>query len=143
MKTELIPSFRLAIESSDYQKQGNIFAQMTGTKMVILDTNHGRHFANDTNKRYIFTVRLTKDGKQYTFKFGQSITEGAKEPTFYDLFACLTKCNPGDLIDFCDDYGYDETKNEIEQAYKAVCREYNAICRLYSEEEIEFMSEIF
>jgi hypothetical protein len=85
---------------------------------------------------------LKKDGKQYSFKFGQSIAEGSNEPTLYDVLACLQKYDVGTFEDFCGNFGYDEDSRKAEKIYKAVCKEYEGMQRLFNEEELELLQEI-
>lgn len=130
----------------NYIEQGENFATKTGTKKEILSVNYKKYFHTDTQMRYVFKILLTKDGKQYTFDFGQSIAAGKQEPTFYDLFTCFQKYDVGTFQDFCSEFGYNtgdfKEKYFAEKTYKAVCKEYEALCRLYSSEEIEEMQEI-
>lgn len=63
-------------------------------------------------------------------------------PTAYDVLTCLTKYDPGTFENFCSDYGYDADSREAEKTYKAICDEYKSVCALYSDGEIELLSEI-
>lgn len=63
-------------------------------------------------------------------------------PTAYDVLACLTKCDPGTLEDFCDEFGYDLDSKKAEMVYNAVKDEYNNLCMLFSDEEIAQLIEI-
>ena len=60
-------------------------------------------------------------------------------PTFYDILTCLTKYDPGSFENFCGDFGYDEDSRSAERTYKAVVKEYKAMARLFSEEELEVL----
>lgn len=126
---------------TDYQKKANDFATKHGVKMVILDTDYGKHFVDDRNDRYIFKVKLTRNGKSYTFKFGQSIIAGDKEPTFYDIFTCLQKSDVGSFEDFCGEFGYDADSRKAERIYNAVCNEFKGVDRLFGD-ILEEMQEI-
>lgn len=127
-------------KKTDSQKQANDFAAKHGIKMAILSTNYGKHFSDDRDDRYIFKVKLTRNGKSYTFKFGQSIQAGAKEPTFYDIFTCLQKSDVGSFNDFCGEFGYDSSR-KAERIYRAVGKEYDAVERLFGD-ILEEMQEI-
>jgi len=113
-----------------------------------------------------------KDKKPYTFRFGQSIVNSGlinansktsvsfeqsgrymplkesdferkrKEPTAYDVLACLQKYDVGTFSDFCSEFGYDEDSRKAEKIYFAVQKEYDSLSRLYSEQELELMREI-
>lgn len=63
-------------------------------------------------------------------------------PTAYDVLACLTKYDPWTFEDFCSAYGYDPDSRTAKKTYKAVCKEWADVCRLWSDSEIEQMQEI-
>ena len=65
-----------------------------------------------------------------------------KEPRLYDILACMTKYDPGTFEDFCSEYGYDEDSRSAEKTYNAVVEEYEAMCRLFSDEELEVLQLI-
>jgi hypothetical protein len=69
------------------------------------------------------------------------LTKG-ETPTSYDVLTCLQKYDVGSFEDFCSDFGYDEDSRKAEKIYKAVCKEYENICKLWSDEEIEELQEI-
>ena len=56
-----------------------------------------------------------------------------KEPSMYDVLACITKYEPGTFEDFCYDYGYDTDSRKAEKTYNAVCKEYKGFSRLFPE----------
>jgi hypothetical protein len=130
------------IEGGKYEKASNLVAKKLGIKMSILSIGYDKHFHNDIQERYIFKLKLSKGGKQYTFRFGQSIAKGGEEPTLYDVLACLQKYDVGTFEDFCNMFGYDEDSRSAERIYKAVCREYAAMQRLFTDEELEILAEI-
>jgi hypothetical protein len=68
-------------------------------------------------------------------------TEKTK-PTNYDILACLQKYDVGSFEDFCDNYGYDNDSRKAEKTYKAVCKEFEGMERLFSPDELEILSEI-
>jgi hypothetical protein len=125
-----------------YNKGVYLVANAIGLKMQVLSSEYKKHFADDVQKRYVFKIRLSKGGKQYTFEFGQSIAEGSNEPTMYDVLACLTKHDPETFEDFCDNYGYDNDSRAAEKTYKAVCKEFKNMQRLFTEEELELLTII-
>lgn len=63
-------------------------------------------------------------------------------PTSYDILACLTKYDPGTFENFCSDFGYDTDSRKAEKIYHAVKAEYLGLCSIFSEEEIQLLSEI-
>jgi len=65
-----------------------------------------------------------------------------KVPTVYDILACLQKYDVGSFEDFCSEFGYDEDSKTAEKTYNAVVEEYQGLCILYSDQELELMQEI-
>lgn len=124
----------------NYQEHANSFATKHGIKLTVLSSRYGRHFVNDTQSRYIFKLKLSRGKNSYTFDFGQSLAAGSKEPSMYDVLACLQKYDVGSFEDFCDEFGYDlyndsytgKNKNSL-KIYNAVCKEFDAVDRLFSD----------
>ena len=127
---------------TNYQESANKFAQNHNVKMTVLDSTYGKHFSGDTESRCIFKIKLQRGRNSYTFDFGQSIAAGSQEPTLYDILTCLQKSDVGSFQDFCDEFGYDEDSRTAEKTYKAVCKEYAAMSRLFTEEELEKIYEV-
>jgi len=126
----------------NYQKQANEFAKKHGIILKINGSEYKKHFADDKYCRYVFNCTLKCNKRQFTFDFGQSIASGGEEPTMYDILCCLQKYDVGSFENFCGDFGYDEDSRKTEKIYKAVLREYNAMCRLFTPEQLEEMQEI-
>jgi sRNA-binding regulator protein Hfq len=63
-------------------------------------------------------------------------------PTNYDILACLTKHDPGTFENFCSEFGYDEDSRKAEKIYKAVKEEYTNLCTLFTDDELNLLSEI-
>lgn len=129
--------------STDYQQQAIDFANKYGVELEIGMARLGYHFEDDNQKRYIFPCTLTRDGKSYSFEFGQSIADGAKEPTMYDILACMTKNDPYSFEDFCHEYGYDEDSRKAERTYEAVKEEWANVDDLFGDilEELQEISQ--
>lgn len=126
----------------NYTKQAVELAKKLNIKLYVKGVNYGKHFLEDKQNRYIFTMKLQRGKKSYTFKFGQSIAAGCEEPTMYDVLACFQKYDVGSFDDFCSNFGYNEDSITAHKTYKAVCKEYAAIQRLFSVEELEQLQEI-
>lgn len=135
----LIEQYEILADSGYYNIASYFIADEIGLKMQILGSEYKRHFADDKQKRHVFKIRLIKDGKQYTFEFGQSIAEGSNEPTLYDVLSCLTKQDPETFKDFCINYGYG---SEAVKVYKAVCDEWANMNRLFTAEELDLLTII-
>ena len=131
--------------TNNYEQQAQEFATKAGLKLSILDQNYKSHFSDDAKNgvsRWVFKCRLSVGKKSYTFDFWQSINENDKQPTLYDVLTCLEKYGYEDFEDFCSNLGYDSDSRTAEKTFKAVQREYNAICRLFTSEQIEELREI-
>lgn len=118
---------------NDYNKQAQDFLEKTGTKFKARYLRHDLYFADDKDARDIYRITLKRDGKQYSFNFGQSIANVGKEPTPYNVLSCVTKYDPGDFDEFCSEYGYDNGSHKAHKNYLAVVREYKNIDRLFND----------
>jgi hypothetical protein len=77
------------------------------------------------------------------FDLGASDTiKKPEQPNAYDILACLQKYDVGSFEDFCWEFGYDTDSRKAGQTYRAVANEYENLCRLFSDEEMEMMGEI-
>lgn len=126
----------------DYQKQANDFAQKHGIVLLTGKSEYKKHFAEDTQCRYVFNMRLKRNGETYKLKFGQSINEGNTPPDMYSVLASITKQDVGSFEDFCSDFGYDTDSRSAEKTYKAVCKEYGYVKLLFNDllEDEEFLN---
>lgn len=64
------------------------------------------------------------------------------EPNMYDVMTCLQKYDVGSFDDFCDEFGYDNDSIGALKIYKSVKEEYTNMCMLFTETELELLSEI-
>ena len=121
----------------DYNVQAIEFANKVGLTMKIGKPRYGKHFVNDMTERYIFPITLKRGDEIYKFKFGQSIKEGSNEPNLYTVLSCLQKYDVGSFDDFCGEFGYEcYTRRDVKNAekiYNAVCKEFEAVDRLFSD----------
>lgn len=94
--------------------------------------------------RPLYNVTITTPRGFYSFDFWDSIynKEHKKQPNTYDVLACLTKYNPGTFSNFCSDFGYDEDSRTAERIYFAVQEEYNNLCRIFTAEQMEALTDI-
>lgn len=119
------------------------YLKKEGVKLTVIRQKYGRMDWDDTKtKRMVFTLKLTYKRRQYTFDFGQSIAKGGETPTLYAIMACLQKYEIETFEDFCDMCGYNTYSKSADKAYKAVCKEYNAMARLFTNDELEALNEI-
>ena len=125
----------------NYEQNAQEFAQKHGIKLVINSVEYRKHFTEDKGPRYVFNCTLMRNKKRYTFDFGQSISSGDTEPTMYDVLSCLHTSEVGTFDEFCGEFGYNNDSRSAERVYKAVCKEYEAVTRLFSD-IIEELQEI-
>ena len=63
-------------------------------------------------------------------------------PNEYDVLACLGKYDVGTFEDFCSEFEYDEDSRTAERIYIAVIKEYKDLTRIFTEKQMEELSEI-
>lgn len=125
---------------SEYTKQAKEFLKKTGAKMTISYKDYAPYFEGEKEYRNIYRVRIDRNGKSWSFNFGDSIasTNNGDRPTAYDVLACITKYEPAaDVWDFAEEYGYNidsrQEYNKVNRIYKAVCREYKNAVRMFGD----------
>ncbi len=133
---------------SEYTEHADRFLVDTGTKLNIVYDGCDYYFDDDKSPRDIYKCRLKRGGRQYSFRFGQSIAamERGESPTAYDILSCLTKYEPeGDVWDFASEYGYEihdrKSYDRVNRTFKAVNREWRGVNRLF-EDVLEQLAEI-
>lgn len=141
MYTKLIEQYEYLTEQGFYNKAAYKIADELGLKMKVGDYKYKEHFG-DKVKRCVFKITLKKGGKQFSFNFGQSISEGSNEPTLYSVLTCLQKYDVGSFENFCDDFGYDYDSRTAEKTYKAVVKEFEGMQRLFNSAELELLQNI-
>lgn len=93
--------------------------------------------------KYVFTkIEFKKQLRIRANYFGIEKNPNFKIPTNYDILSCLQKYDVGSFEDFCSEFGYDDDSMKAEKTYNAVCKEYNNVCKIWSDEEIELLQEI-
>ena len=132
---------------SEYTDQADNFLVKHNLKLRAVFLERDLFFSGDKEERDIYTltlVRTVKPGKRFSVKFGQSIrgSENGDIPTAYELLACLTKSDPGDFQNFCDDFGYDLDSRQAEKTFKSVKREWLKVSRFFSPTEIDELLEV-
>lgn len=63
-------------------------------------------------------------------------------PSAYAVLTCLQKYDPGTFENFCSEFGYDTDSRKAVSTYKAVCKEWQNINKLFLDSEIEQLQEI-
>lgn len=127
---------------NEYQKQAEDFLK----KNVILFriTAVGR---KNWNGAYVNTyyAMFEKGDKTLGVVFHDSIANTkylkSEKPGAYDVLACITKSDPGEIWDFFADYGYEANK-ESAAVYRDVKKEWEEVSGFFTPEEIEQLQEI-
>lgn len=117
----------------DYTAKAEQFAAKYGVKLAVLEQDWRVNEAwGDKYPCYYNKCRLSRGRKSYTFDFWMgSATSG--HPTMYDVLSCLQRYDVGSFEDFCWEFGYDTDSRAAERIYKAVCKEYAAVERLFGD----------
>ena len=63
-------------------------------------------------------------------------------PSEYSILSCLTKYDPESFENFCNEFGYDEDSRTAERTYNAVVNEWQHVCMIWTDDEIEELREI-
>lgn len=139
----------IATKYNEYEQSAINFLESTNTALTLEYKKHDYYFSGDKERRDIWTFKFTNANGAYSGTFGQSIANTGKKPTAYDIIACMTKYEPGSFDNFCGDFGYEEYDDDTGKVnkdslriYKAVCREFEGMSRLFTDEQLEAMQEI-
>lgn len=78
---------------STYDKQAQDFLELTATEFRAEFIEHGLYFASDKEKRDIYQVTLKRGGREFSFRFGQSITHSGRFTIIYPTkkYPAMTK----------------------------------------------------
>lgn len=141
----------------EYEKQANAFLKKVGATFKAEFFANMPYFDDDKEKRDVYIITLSRNGKEYNFKFGQSLANsglmkkrnpqgktmydhelvrrigGRIKPTAYDVLACVQKYDVGSFKNFCGEFGYDTDSRKAEKTYFAVQEEYENIQKLFGD----------
>ena len=131
-------------EVNQYDRQAAEFMIATKTTFKATFKTNDFYFPGDKKTRDIYRCTLKTPLGSYTFDFGRSINNSDQNtaPRPYDIFASVTKYDCGTFENFCSEFGYDTDSRTAERTYKAVCKEFKNIARIYTPEQLELMQEI-
>lgn len=116
------------------------YGQSTMNSAKLVDGVMGDEF---TMSGACLKGRLTITGDVEKYKRAQGLREvKGIPPTAYDVLACLQKYEIGDLENFCEDMGLSSDSIKARKLHKAVEKEYNDVCKIWSDEEIGLLQEI-
>ena len=126
--------------SSDYETKALQFAERWGVELSVKHYKYDKYFAEDTQKRHIFKFSIKTANGEYSATFGQSLADGEKTPTTYDILSALTKSDPGTYKDFCAEFGYAGGEDTI-KIWKSVCKEWRGVLKLFGPEDSKCFEE--
>jgi hypothetical protein len=88
--------------------------------------------------------QLKKLKAKYKAAYGQFWQENEKfeGPSAYAILCGLSKDDPESFEDFCRNFGYDTDSRKAEKIYKVVQKEFNDLCTLFNEEEMDMLREV-
>jgi len=129
---------------SKYTKQAEKFCKKYNVKVSIKFLRLGLYFQDDKILRNIYRITIESPMNKFSCKFGDSInnTEKGLTPSVYDVLACLTKYDVGDLVDFCSEFGYDIDSKKVEKTYKLVIKEWLNVDKTFTDEALKELQEI-
>jgi len=104
---------------------------------------------NDNQIRNTYGVTIFTPLGNMTLKYWDSVvsTRNGSQPTEYDILACLQKYDVGSFEDFVSEYGYEieefAERQRVKNIWYATCKEYERVCKCFTEEQIKEMREIW
>lgn len=144
---------------TEYEKQARDFLKdcRATIKMMYLGREKNENW-DDGQERDVYMVNIATPRGNMQVKFWDSVVNTRKNmlssvecrvwrnPTAYNILSCLTTYDVGDIEDFISEFGYEIKKRgdltRIQNIYNAVKKEYEDVCRCFTTEQIEKLSEI-
>lgn len=98
----------------------------------------------DIDRKYLESKNIKSIVKSMNWDFNPTLDKihFPTAPNAYSVLSCMTKYDPGDFKNFCDDFGYDTDSRKAEKTYNAVMQEWLNMQRMFTNDELEAMSEI-
>jgi hypothetical protein len=137
---------------NEYELQADKFLKETKTKFSYRLVGEIRGFPNDNKDnmpRFHFRATLRNAKHSFTFDFygsNHDYMQNIQTLSAYDVLACLQKYKVSDELDkFAYDYGYEinnDNLKRISKIHKAVINEYENVCKLWNDNEINALMEI-
>lgn len=129
---------------TEYEMQANNFLATTGTTLEITRTEIVKKWGA---YRWKYYCKLRRRHKTYSFPFFDSVANYRenKRPSKYDVLACLdTYDYINGIDDFANEFGYDlfEDYKATEKIYKACMKQSEKLHGLFTDEELEMLTEI-
>ena len=131
---------------SEYVKQAKDFLAKANATMQITPLGLDRNKKwNDKEFRNTYRVTIVTPKGSMWVKFWDSIhnkMHGLK-PNEYDVLACLQKYDVGTYENFLSEFGYDPYDKHSKEIYKGCVSEYERLCRVFTDEQMEELREIW
>lgn len=132
-----------------YDMQANNFLATTGTTLeitrieIVCTELANRWLAH----RWKYYCKLRRGSKTYSFPFYDSVAnyQNNERPSKYDVLACLdTYDDINSIEDFANEFGYNLCDNykETEKVYKACMKQSEKLHGLFTDEELEMLTDI-
>ena len=121
----------------EYEMMANLFLQKTGTTFKVVSYQGKENKWNDLMDKW--NVKLVRNGETWRFPFYMGHGHKGKQPTAYDVLACLTKYDVGTLEEFCAEFGYEifddygRRNAETYRIYRAVTAEYRHVLEMFED----------
>lgn len=101
-----------------------------------------RYFDEDTESRNVYKITVRRDGKQISFKFGDSINHTLEgiEPDLYDVLTTISAeydFNNTEFEEFCSEFGYNTDSRKAEKTFKLWKKQNTKLHKLFTDEEIQ------
>lgn len=115
------------------------------------DSSINTEFLTMSVSDYLKKYHKLVDVNPFDIRYRKAATELKRKkqeaiPTSYDILACLNKYDVGTMDDFMSEFGYEikcvEDMTDFINTYNAVVKEYQDICRCFTDEQIEKLREI-
>lgn len=127
-----------------YEQQADKFLTDTNTTLTVEYVKYGQMTWDEDrrNYRHIFKFRIENELGHYESLFGQSIADGDKTPTSYNILTCLEKYEPESFENWCSQFGYDEDSRKAYSTWETCCEQYEALAEMFTDEEMDLLREI-
>lgn len=99
----------------------------------------------DIDRKFLdpkYNVKVEIKRKDWSFNRQTDTIHKPTAPSLYSVLACLTKYEVGSFENFCDEFGYDSDSITAKKTYKAVAKEYDKMCGLFNNEDLELLQLI-
>ena len=135
---------------TEYTKQALDFLNKNNIKMTIrfVDVAYEPIGLSGYRNHYKFTIKTDKGSYTSDFYDSSINTDKNIKPSEYDILACLEKYDVGDFDDFCSEFGYEQfddygkRNKRVVKTYRDCKKQYEALCRILTDEQMEELREI-